>query len=170
MGSDVALTARAERELGSSAFSTPLPFSWVAKRPASGNLPHTTTTEAAKFPRVTRFEQISANPRVVEALRRVYGHVDNIEYFVGIFAEETPPRLAVTPMIMRMVAVDAFSHLLTNPLLAPSVYNSRATFSDEGWEMIQKTSTLKDLLERNVPHSQGCYKVTMELNGVKVFA
>jgi prostaglandin-endoperoxide synthase 2 len=122
-----------------------------------------------KFPRVTRFEQISADPRVVEALRRVYGHVDNIEYFVGIFAEETPPRLAVTPMIMRMVAVDAFSHLLTNPLLARSVYN-RETFSDEGWETIQKTSSLKDLLERNIPHSQGCYKVTMELNGVKVFA
>jgi prostaglandin-endoperoxide synthase 2 len=125
--------------------------------------------EAVKFPRITRFEQINGDPRVVDALRRVYGHVDKIEYFVGIFAEETPPRLGVTPMIMRMVAVDAFSHLLTNPLLARSVYN-RATFSDEGWETIQKTSTLKDLLERNIPHSQGCYKVTMELDGVEVFA
>jgi prostaglandin-endoperoxide synthase 2 len=125
--------------------------------------------ELVKFPRVTRFEQISGDPRVVDALGHVYGHVDNIEYFVGIFAEETPPRLAVTPTIMRMVAVDAFSHLLTNPLLARSVYN-RETFSDEGWETIQKTSTLKDLLERNIPHSQGCYKVTMELNGVKIFA
>jgi prostaglandin-endoperoxide synthase 2 len=127
--------------------------------------------ELVQFPRVTRFEQISGDPRVVNALRKVYGHVDNIEYFVGIFAEETPPRLGVTPMIMRMVAVDAFSHLLTNPLLAPSVYKHHsATFSAEGWETIQTTSTLKDLLERNIPHSQGCYKVTMELNGVKVFA
>lgn len=138
---------------------------------ANGLATYNDYRELVQFPRVTRFEQISGDPRVVNALRKVYGHVDNIEYFVGIFAEETPPRLGVTPMIMRMVAVDAFSHLLTNPLLAPSVYKHHsATFSAEGWETIQTTSTLKDLLERNIPHSQGCYKVTMELNGVKVFA
>jgi prostaglandin-endoperoxide synthase 2 len=125
--------------------------------------------EAVKFPRVTRFEQINGDPRVVDALRRVYGHVDKIEYFVGIFAEETPSRLGVTPIIMRMVAVDAFSHLLTNPLLAPLVYNA-ATFSAEGLETIQNTRTLKDLLERNIPHSSGSYRATMELNGAEVVA
>jgi len=119
--------------------------------------------EAVQYPRVTRFEQISGDPRVVEALRRVYGHVDKIEYFVGIFAEEAPPRLAVTPIIQRMVSVDAFSHALTNPLLAPLVFNEK-TFSAEGMASIQATATLKDLLERNIAQPPGSFKATMELD------
>jgi prostaglandin-endoperoxide synthase 2 len=125
--------------------------------------------KAVQYPRVTRFEQISGDQRVVDGLRQVYGHVDKIEFFVGIFAEDMPPRLATTPMIMRMVAVDAFSHLLTNPLLAPLVYNA-ATFSAEGMAAIKATATFKDLLERNVPQPPGTYKVTMELDGVEVVA
>jgi len=125
--------------------------------------------EALQYPRLTRFEQISGDPRVVEVLRKVYGDVDKIEFFAGIFAEETPPRLAVTPIVMRMVAVDAFSHLLTNPLLAPLVYNEE-TFSMEGMATIQATRNFKDLLERNIPQPPGSFKVTMEQDGVEVVA
>ena len=110
--------------------------------------------EVMQYPRVTRFEQINSDPRVVEALRRLYGEVDRIEYFVGLFAEESPPRLAVTPLIQRMVSVDAFSHALTNPLLAPLIFNA-GTFSAEGMATIQATATLKDLVERNVAAAAG---------------
>jgi prostaglandin-endoperoxide synthase 2 len=122
-----------------------------------------------RYPKVTRFEQISSDPRVVEGLRRVYGGVEEIEFFVGLFAEDLPPRSAVLPLIGRMVAVDAFSHALTNPPLSPLVFNA-ATFSAEGLSVIQATATLKDLVDRNVPRGAGSFKVTMELEGQAVVA
>ncbi len=61
-----------------------------------------------KYPRVTRFEQINGDPLVAGELRRVYGDVDEVEFFVGLFAEELPPRSAVPPLIGRMVAADEF--------------------------------------------------------------
>jgi prostaglandin-endoperoxide synthase 2 len=102
----------------------------------------------ASYPRVTRFEQISSDPVVVEGLRRVYGHVDRVEFFVGLFAEDLPPRSAVPALIGRMVAADAFSHALTNPLLAPAVYHA-ATFTQEGLDIIEGTGSLADLVARN---------------------
>jgi hypothetical protein len=48
----------------------------------------------------------------------------------------------------RMVAADAFSHALTNPLLSPHVYHE-GTFTAAGMTEIEKTTTLADLLARN---------------------
>ena len=46
----------------------------------------------------------------------------------------------VPPMMGRLVAVHAFSQLLTNPLLARAVYNSKETFSTRGLEIIETTT------------------------------
>ncbi len=109
--------------------------------------------EAMDYPRVTKFEQINGDPGVVEALRRIYGHVNQIEFFVGLFAEEPHPRAAVPGLIGRMVAADAFSHALTNPLLSPLVFGSKEaqemTFSAQGIQSINATAKLQDLLVRN---------------------
>lgn len=120
--------------------------------------------QCAHYPRVTRFEQISSDPAVVGALRRLYGgQVDRIEFFVGLFAEELPPRSAVPPLIGRMVAADAFSHALTNPLLAPAVYNAE-TFTRTGLRIIEGTNSLVDLVRRNTPWS-GEGRISMEWPG-----
>ncbi len=116
--------------------------------------------EAMHFPRITRFEQISDDPRVVVELRRIYRDVDQIEFFVGLFAETPPPRGAMPGLIGRMVAADAFSHALTNPLLAPEVFNE-ATFSPLGKQSIDATSRLQDLLDRNTPASSR-FRASME--------
>ena len=116
---------------------------------------------AMGYPRVTRFEQISGDPRVVDGLRRVYGDVDRVEFFVGLFAEDLLPRAAVPKLIGRMVAADAFSHALTNPLLAPAVFNE-ATFSPQGMRSIRETSRLQHLLDRNAP---GPGRASMEQDG-----
>ena len=105
--------------------------------------------EAMKFPRVTRFEQISGDPQVVEGLRKVYGDVDKIEFFVGLFAEESRKRSAVPSLIGRMVALDAFSQALSNPLLSENVFNE-TTFSPVGMKIIEKTRSLRDIAARNV--------------------
>ena len=120
--------------------------------------------ESAHYPRITRFEQITGDPAVVAALRRIYdGQVDRIEFIVGLFAEELPPRSAVPPLVGRMVAADAFSHALTNPLLSPAVYHAD-TFTQTGLEIMEATNALVDLVRRNTPWS-GQGRVSMEWPG-----
>jgi len=121
-----------------------------------------------KYPRVTRFEQINGDPLVVSELRRVYSDVDRIEFFAGLFAEELPPRAAVPSLIGRMVAADAFSHALTNPLLSPQVYHA-GTFTTAGMEVIEKTATLADLLARNDVVPAGT-RISMEADGYRSLA
>jgi prostaglandin-endoperoxide synthase 2 len=121
-----------------------------------------------KYPRVSRFEQINSDPLVVSELRRIYSDVDRIEYFAGLFAEELPPRSAVPPLIGRMVAADAFSHALTNPLLSPHVYHV-GTFATGGMEVIEKTAALADLLARNDVVPAGT-RISMEADGYRPVA
>ena len=68
---------------------------------------------------------------------------------VGLFAEDVAPGSALPPMIGRMVAIDAFSQALTNPLLSGRVFR-RETFA-EGWEELHNTSSLGDVVRRNTP-------------------
>jgi prostaglandin-endoperoxide synthase 2 len=105
--------------------------------------------EAYKFPRVTRFNQITGDVQAQELLEQLYGDVNNVELYVGLFAEEVPENALLGPLATRLIAIDALSHVLTNPLLAENVYN-KETFSAVGWEIIQETKTLSDLVNRNV--------------------
>ncbi len=113
------------------------------------------------YPRVTRFEQISSNPEFVKALQNLYGHVDRIELYPGLFAEDHRPRSAVPSLLGRMVAIDAFSHALTNPILAPNVFNAD-TFTCEGIQIIARTRTLRDLVLRNCPTCDPNAHITMD--------
>ncbi len=118
--------------------------------------PYNDYREDCQFPRVTDFDQISSDVRVRDALRKVYGTVDGIEFYIGLFAEDARPNSVLPSLLGRMVGVHAFSQLMTNPLLAPAVYNE-ATFSREGMEMIKSTNCLADVLHRNVPAAaRGC--------------
>lgn len=118
--------------------------------------------ETMQYPRVTRFEQISGDPDIVAALKRLYADdVERIEFFVGLFAEDPPERSAVPPLIGRMVALDAFSHALTNPLLSPHVFKE-STFTPEGWASIAATSSLRDLASRNLPNGTAGLRISMD--------
>ncbi len=126
--------------------------------------PYNDYRELASFPRVTDFDQISGDEQVQAALRDLYGHVDRIEFFPGLFAEDARPNSVLPSLIGRMVGVDAFSQALTNPLLAPRVFNE-ATFSPLGMEIIASTSRLSDIVHLNVPEAPGSYLVTMTRTG-----
>ncbi|PSN19519.1 heme peroxidase [filamentous cyanobacterium CCP5] len=115
--------------------------------------------EAYQYPRVTRFNQISGNPETQALLEQLYGHVDNVELYVGLYAEDAPEHAVLGPLITRMIGIDALSHVLTNPLLAENIYN-KDTFSPVGWEIIHETKTLSDLVNRNVVFEDGPFNVT----------
>jgi prostaglandin-endoperoxide synthase 2 len=116
--------------------------------------------ELSKTPRVTDFDQITGNVTVRDELRRLYGHVDNLEFYVGLFAEEVPDNGVCPGLMGHMVALDAFSQVYTNPLLAPRIYNED-TFSSQGMEIISSTKTLSQIVNRNVPARAGGYFVSM---------
>lgn len=105
--------------------------------------------EAFHFPRVTRFEQISSDPLIVEGLRKVYKRVDDIELYTGLFAEDTRQDSVLAQLMGRMVGIDAFSQALTNPLLANRVYQAQ-TFSEPGMKIINETKSLNDIVRRNI--------------------
>ncbi|HEX2028296.1 MAG TPA: peroxidase family protein [Nitriliruptorales bacterium] len=120
--------------------------------------------EANGFPRVTRFEQISSDPEIVGGLRDVYGEVDRIEFYVGLFAEDVRPDSVLPALVGRMVGIDAFSQALTNPLVAENIYNEQ-TFSPVGLKTINETHCLSDLLHRNIGEKGQRYLVTMTQEG-----
>lgn len=112
------------------------------------------------YPRVTSFDQISSRDDVRAKLQELYGDVDKIELFVGLFAEDVREGSALPALIGRMVGVDAFSQALTNPLLSMHVFNER-TFSPVGWRIIQETGRLLEIVKRNVPSVPSDLVVTM---------
>lgn len=114
--------------------------------------------ELCNYPRVTEFNQISSNEKVQQELQRLYGHVDNIELYVGLYAEDLRPNSALPPLVGCLVGIDAFSQAFTNPLLAENIFNPE-TFSPVGWEEIQNTKTLSQVVHRNIPQGK-TYRVS----------
>lgn len=118
--------------------------------------------ELCGFPRVTAFNQITGDELAQQKLADLYGDVDKVEFFVGLYAEDVRPGSTIPPLVARLIGIDAFSQALTNPLLAPRIYNEH-TFSPVGWKIIHETKTLSDLVNRNVPPGDRPFKVTFDL-------
>ncbi len=116
--------------------------------------------DAFGFPRVTDFDQITGDPRRQYRLKELYGDVDRIEFYVGLFAEDVRTNSTVSTLIGRMIGIDAFSQALTNPLLAPCVFNEQ-TFSPYGKRVIEKTASISDILNRNLPPGERPYLATL---------
>ncbi len=86
-------------------------------------------------------------------LQALYGDVNNVEYYVGLFAERVERNGPLPELVSAMVAMDAFSQALTNPLLSRHVWgdaaNKRLAFTDMGIKLIEDTKCLRDILDRN---------------------
>lgn len=90
------------------------------------------------------------NSEFTDALTDVYGaNVDNVEFAIGLLAEGRGEGELMPETVTRMVAYNAFTHILTNPLLASEIHTP-ATFSDVGWAIIQQNATLEQIVKRNV--------------------
>jgi prostaglandin-endoperoxide synthase 2 len=124
---------------------------------------YNTYRQMCQYPPVTDFDQISSDETIQAELKQIYGHVDNIEFYVGLYAEDVRKNSALPSMVGRMVGIDAFSQALTNPLLSENLFNEH-TFSSLGWEVIQTTNSLSDLVQRNVPQTDQPFKVTFYRN------
>jgi prostaglandin-endoperoxide synthase 2 len=104
--------------------------------------------EAYGLRRLTGFGELTANLEVQRRLEALYGDIDRLEWYVGIFAEDYPDYMMMGELMTYMVANDAFTQALTNPLLARNVFND-ATFSKTGMKIIQATHSVAQIVARN---------------------
>ena len=86
-----------------------------------------------------------------------------MDFYIGLFAEDTVKNSPLPPLLLRMVAVDAFSQAFTNPLLSEHVFKPE-TFSALGWDTINSTGFLRDVLMRNSPQGIGTTRIGMTLS------
>ncbi len=110
------------------------------------------------------FEDISSDPKVVSFLKAHYDSPADVDVFVGLFAEDRAANSPLPALITRMVAVDAFSQAMTNPLLSEHVFNP-STFTEWGWGEIARTGTIRDLVARNVRYLSENAFIGMTLPG-----
>ena len=99
---------------------------------------------------VTDFDQMTGDPKRQADLKAVYGTPDNVEFYPALFAEDLNPNTPMPNLMGAMVALDAFSQALTNPLLSEHVFTAD-TFTEWGLQEIEKTNAVFDLLARNLP-------------------
>jgi prostaglandin-endoperoxide synthase 2 len=121
--------------------------------------------EAYGLRRLRSFEELTANTQLRERLEALYGHIDKLEWYVGIFAEDYPDYLMMGELMTYMVANDAFTQALTNPLLARNVFND-ATFTKPGMKVIKDTHSLQQIVTRNSTSPDAVY-VSFEIGSPK---
>ena len=105
--------------------------------------------ESYGLSRMKSFTELTSDTALRERLRTLYhDDIESLEWYVGIFAEEYPDYLMMGELLTTMVANDAFTQALSNPLLARNVFNEE-TFSAVGMKVINETKSLQQILARN---------------------
>lgn len=94
------------------------------------------------------FDELTDDIGLRAKLKELYGSIDRLEWYVGIFAEDHGTELMMGGLMTAMVAYDAFTQALTNPLLARGVYG-KATFSAAGLQEVEATKSLQQIVARN---------------------
>lgn len=110
--------------------------------------PYNDYREAYGLSRMKSFKELTSNTELQQRLEALYGDIDNVEWYVGVFAEDYPDYMMMGELLTYMVANDAFTQALTNPLLARNVFNE-ATFTEAGMKIIKDTGSLEQIVARN---------------------
>lgn len=120
----------------------------VAQMRAARLQPYNAYRSAYGMDPVESFAQLTHDPALSARLEALYANVDDVEWYVGIFAEHYASQDMMGGLITNMVANDAFTQALTNPLLAREVHTAE-TFSSTGMKIIEETDTLQQIVARN---------------------
>ncbi len=98
--------------------------------------------------RAGSFGDVTKDPALNDKLRTLYNDdIDSLEWYAGLFCEDHGEDMIMGKLLMTMVAHDAFTQALTNPLLSTEVFREE-TFSAAGWRVINGASRLTDIVQR----------------------
>jgi len=105
--------------------------------------------------RLGSFAKLTSDAATRQRLAALYpGGIDQLEYVVGIFAEDRDEPSLFGELLTRMVAYDAFTQIFSNPLLAKEIHHA-GTFTPYGLDVIEATDSIQTLVDRNLaPGSQ----------------
>jgi prostaglandin-endoperoxide synthase 2 len=110
--------------------------------------PYTEYVKAFNVEPVGSFSDLTGDEALARELEALYGTVERVEYPIGLLAEQRSKGAMLGDLMTAMVAVDAFSQALTNPLLSQNVYGADS-LSPVGLASIKNTSSLADIVARN---------------------
>lgn len=103
--------------------------------------------------RPKKMSDITKDKGQLSILNKLYdGDVEKVDLVIGALAQDPPRSIGYedTPILgnlmLQMIAGDAFSHALTNPLLSENVFNEK-TFSPLGWKLIQQFKSVKSIVD-----------------------
>lgn len=102
------------------------------------------------------WDDLTSDQQTKTRLQALYGTVDKLELIVGLFAEEPKAGALFGELMTTMVAVDAFTQALTNPILSQHVFTEKS-LTQYGLDQVSATPSLEALIKRNV---QGNFKVS----------
>ncbi len=147
----------AERRAGSSVRNTPRflvelrdpnwpsPSGAASRSCATRACGPTTTTASLRAASTRRLDDLTRDPEIRAELEALYDDIDQVEWYVGIFAEDYPDYMMMGGLLTTMVANDAFTQALSNPLLARHNYDDDATFTATGRAIIDSTGSVDDI-------------------------
>ena len=98
--------------------------------------------------RLAEFSDLTEDPLALQRLKQLYHSIDDVEFLVGIFAEDRGGDSLFGNLLNVMVAYDAFTQIFTNPLLSKNIYNAQ-TYSQYGLTLIEQTDSIHDIAARN---------------------
>ncbi|MEH3055111.1 MAG: hypothetical protein PGN13_14120 [Patulibacter minatonensis] len=105
--------------------------------------------EAYHLDPIESIDELTSDPELRTMLTDLYGDIDHVEWYVGIFAEDYPDYMMMGELVTAMVANDAFTQALSNPLLARHIFDDDATFSPTGRTIIDNTRSIAQIIARN---------------------
>lgn len=100
--------------------------------------------------RAATFADINPNQDIIDALHKHYKSVDEVEWYVGMLAENVQKNRLFPALLNRMLSSVAFSVIMLQPWLAPSIWSKREELlSPFGVERLDAT-TVESMIYRHV--------------------
>lgn len=107
--------------------------------------PYNAYRQAFDLKPIRSFKELTGEHKISAELARLYGSVDQLDWYVGLLAEKHDKNAMLGELMTHMVAFDAFTHIYGNPLVSKAVFREE-TFSSVGWGLIGNVKTLSDLV------------------------
>ena len=91
---------------------------------------------------------IIGNERTAKELEELYGDIDAVEFYVGVFAEKHNEKIGLSQCIVEIGASYSITGILANPLCSPQYWKPATFGGDVGFDIV-RDSTLKKLICNN---------------------
>ncbi|KAK4735881.1 hypothetical protein R3W88_010142 [Solanum pinnatisectum] len=99
---------------------------------------------------ISKWEDLTDDEEVIEALQEVYGDdIEKLDLQVGLHAEKKIKGFAISETAFFIFLLIASRRLEADRFFTTD-FNSR-TYTEKGFEWVNKTETLKDVIDRNFP-------------------